>query len=105
MRRESPVTRKLLIAVRVSPRGSRSEIIGVKDGRLRIKTTAPPADGNANKDVIRQLAKAFKVPPSRVTLKKGATGRNKTFLIDSPQVVPDWVRQVVPGGGPPGPGD
>jgi len=104
MHHELPLTRKLLIAVRVSPRGSRSEIIGVKEGRLRIKTTAPPADGNANKDVIRQLAKAFKVPPSRVTLKKGATGRLKTFLIDSPRVIPDWVRQVVPGGGPPGPG-
>jgi uncharacterized protein (TIGR00251 family) len=103
MHRELPVTQKLMIAVRVSPRGSRSEIIGVKDGRLRIKTTAPPTDGNANKDVIRQLAKAFAVPPSRVTLKKGATGCNKTFLIDTPQVVPDWVRQVVRGGGPPEP--
>jgi len=99
------LTHKLIIAIRVSPRGSRSEILGVKDGRLRIKTTAPPTDGRANKDVIRQLAKLFKVPPSRVTLKKGATGRNKTFLIDAPQVMPDWVGQMSPGGSWPSPGD
>ena len=81
--------------MRVSARGSRSEIIGVKDGHLRIKTTAPTADGRANKDVIRQLAKAFGVAPSGVTLRKGATGRDKTFLIDSPRAVPDWVGEML----------
>jgi len=54
----------VVIAIRVQPRGSRSEIQGVKDGRLRIKTTAPPADGKANQDVIRRLAKEFGVPLS-----------------------------------------
>ena len=92
-----PETREIVIAVRVSARGSRSEILGVKDGRLRIKTTAPPADGRANKDVIRQLARAFSVAPSRVTLRKGATGRDKTFLIDSPRAVPDWVAEMLTG--------
>ena len=74
---------------------SRCEILGVKDGRLRIRTTAPPTDGRANKDVIRQLAKAFKIPPSRITLKRGATGRNKTFVIESLQGVPEWVEEAV----------
>jgi uncharacterized protein (TIGR00251 family) len=83
------------MTVRVSPRSSRSEIIGVKDNRLRIKTTAAAIDGKANKDVVRQLAKAFRVPPSRVTLKRGATGRDKTFLIDAPEVVPEWVAATV----------
>lgn len=54
----------VVVAIRVQPRGSLSEIQGVEDGRLRIKTTAPPAEGKANKDVIRQLAKEFGVPPS-----------------------------------------
>ena len=73
----------------------RCEILGVKDGRLRIRTTAPPTDGRANKDVIRQLAKAFKIPPSRITLKRGATGRDKTFVIESLQGVPECVEEAV----------
>jgi uncharacterized protein (TIGR00251 family) len=89
-----PETREIVIAVRVSPRGSRSEILGVKDGNLRIKTTAPPTDGRANKDVIRQLAKVFKVPPSRVMLRKGAAARDKIFLIDAPRAIPDWAGEV-----------
>lgn len=86
----------IVIAIRVQTRGSRSEIQGVKNGRLRIETTFPPADGKANKDAIRQLARAFGVPPSRVTLKSGASQRNKTFLISEPIVLPEWLREVQP---------
>jgi len=78
----------------VQPRGSSSEILGVIDGRLKIKTTAPPADGRANKDVIRQLAKVFDVPPSRISLKSGATSRSKTFLVDRPAVFPAWLEDI-----------
>jgi uncharacterized protein (TIGR00251 family) len=84
----------LLIPVRVQPRGSRNEIMGVAHGRLRIKTTAPPADGRANIAVTRQLAKVFDVPPSRVTLKSGASSRNKTFAIIKPATFPDWLDDI-----------
>ena len=85
---------KLSIPVRVQTRGSQSAIIGVVDGRLKIKTTAPPADGRANKDVTRQLAKVFSVPPSRISLRSGASGRLKTFVVENPGVKPDWLLEL-----------
>lgn len=85
---------ELLVPVRVQPRGSRSEIVGVLDGRVKIRTTAAPSDGQANRDVIRQLANAFGVPPSRVSLKRGATSRLKTFIIDRPGRLPDWLERI-----------
>ena len=85
---------KLIIPVRVQPRGSKSEIMGVVDGHLKIKTTASPADGRANKDVIRQLARAFQVAPSRISLKSGASGRLKTFVVENPAVLPDWLAEL-----------
>jgi len=85
---------RLIIPVRVQPRSSRSEITGVTDGRLKVKTNAPPADGRANKDVGRQLAREFNVPPSRVSLKSGASGRNKTFVIENPAAIPDWLTDI-----------
>lgn len=88
---ESSVT----IAVRVHARGSRREIQGVRDGRLWVRTTAPPVGGKANKDVARQLARAFGVPPSRVSLKSGAAGRNKIFSIANPAVLPPWIAEVL----------
>ena len=84
----------LLVPVRVQPRGSRSEIVGVLDGRVKIRTTAAPADGQANRDVIRQLADAFDVPPSRVSLKRGAASRLKTFVIERPGCLPDWIKGI-----------
>jgi uncharacterized protein (TIGR00251 family) len=84
----------LILPVRVQTRGSRNEIQGVRDGRLRIKTTRAPADGEANKDVIRQLATEFGVSPSRIELKSGATQRNKTFLIADPAILPAWLSKV-----------
>ncbi len=71
--------------------------MGIADGRLKIKTTAPPTDGRANKDVTRQLAIAFNVPRSRISLRKGANSRLKTFVIDSPSIIPDWMRDLGPG--------
>lgn len=88
------MTKKLLIPVRVQPRGSKSEITGVADGRLKIKTRAAPVDGRANKDVIEQLAREFKVPPSRISLKSGSSGRLKTFVVENPVVLPDWLADI-----------
>ena len=88
--------RSLTVAVRVQARGSRSEIQGVRDGRLRIKTTAAPTDGKANKDVLRQLAKAFGVPPSRIELKSGAAKRDKLFVVTDPVKRPPWLEELRP---------
>jgi len=86
-----PDPAKILLRVRVQPRGSRNEIQGVVDGQLRIKTTASPVDGKATKEVTRQLAKAFGVAPSQVTLKKGNRSRNKVFCIERPGTIPDFL--------------
>jgi len=87
----------LTIAVRVQTRSGRSEIVGVTDRRLRIRTRAVPNDGAANKDVALQLAKAFKVPKSGVLLKSGAASRYKTFIILQPRRLPTWLDDLTGG--------
>jgi uncharacterized protein (TIGR00251 family) len=67
--------------VRVTPRASRSEIGGPNNGALRIRTTAPPTDGKANKATIKLLAKYLDVPPSSISLLRGQTSRAKQFLV------------------------
>ena len=79
---------RLLVAVRVQPRASRNAIEGVRDGRLRIRTTASPTDGKANEAVIRLLADYLGVPPSRIRLVRGMTHRNKLFVVEGPVELP-----------------
>jgi uncharacterized protein (TIGR00251 family) len=71
----------LVVSVRVTPRAKRDEIGNVVNGLLQIRTTAPPADGKANKAVIKLLAEFMGVAPSRINLLRGATGRNKQFVV------------------------
>lgn len=71
----------LVVMVRVTPRASRSEITGIRNGALQLRTTAPPADGKANKAAVRLLAQFLDVPPARVKLLRGQTSRDKQFLV------------------------
>ena len=71
------------IAVRVTPRSSRDAIEGVDDaGQLRVRVTAPPADGVANTAVIKLLAKELGVPKGAVNVAAGTTSRHKRMRID-----------------------
>lgn len=80
---------RLLLSVRVQPRASRDEIVGPHgDDALKVRITAPPVDGKANAHLIRFLAKAFRVPRSRVTLVGGDSSRSKHLSIDSPTTLP-----------------
>lgn len=78
----------VFIAVRVQPRARKNEIRGVVDGRLQLRTTAPPTDGKANAAVARAIAKLFGIPPSRVELRRGQTHRDKLFVLRGPVSLP-----------------
>jgi uncharacterized protein (TIGR00251 family) len=71
-----------VIAVRVTPRASRSIIEGWRtgaDGReeLYLRVTAEPSDGAANEAVIALLANSLKVSRSQVSIISGQTARQK----------------------------
>ncbi|PZQ95964.1 MAG: hypothetical protein DI533_17535 [Cereibacter sphaeroides] len=68
------------IVVRVTPNASREQVT-LDGSRYVIRVTCPPEDGKANKAVTRLLAKALKVPPSRLVLVRGATSRDKLFRV------------------------
>lgn len=70
------------VRVRVTP-GSREAAIGEwREGSLRVKVREPAEKGRANEAVGRLLAKALAVPAGAVTLKRGATSREKLFEIE-----------------------
>ena len=64
----SEKNRGLTFAVQIVPRASRSEIAGEYNGALRIRIAAPPVAGAANRELIRLLAKFFKLPQNAVEI-------------------------------------
>lgn len=70
------------LAVRVTPRASRNEIVEMlDDGTIKIRIAAPPADEEANTALIEFLADILGVPKSRLDIVAGASGRDKLIAV------------------------
>lgn len=79
----------LIVRVRVQPRASCNEVLGIVASQLRVRTTAAPSDGKANKAVVRLLASYFQLAPSRIRLTHGIAQRNKRFIVSRPPAIPE----------------
>jgi len=69
------------IKLKIIPKSSRNQIVGEIDGILKIKLTAPPVDGEANKKLIEFLSKEWNLPKSKIKIIKGERSKNKIIEI------------------------
>lgn len=83
----------LLLSVKVQPRASKDEFAEVLGDSLKVRITAAPVDGAANKHLIAFLAKVFKVSKSQVTLISGETGREKRLRVQAPKYWPEMFNK------------
>ena len=70
------------LAVRLVPRASRDEIVGFEGATLRVRVTAPPVEGRANRALVRLLAKRLGVPRGDVRVVAGQASRQKVVAVD-----------------------
>ena len=68
-------------SVRVLPRSSRNEVAGLAGDALKVKLTAPPVEGAANKLLVEFISEKLHVAKSRVTIVSGQSGRNKLVSV------------------------
>ena len=86
----------LAFKVRVQPKSARNEIVGLHDDALKVKLTAPPVDGAANKACVAFLAKTLGVSKSSLEIVSGHKDRNKVVSVRVPEGegAKDWVRKL-----------
>ena len=58
-----------------------SSLEQMPDGTWQAKLKAPPVDGKANAELIVLVAEHFKCPKAAVSIKAGASGRNKLVKV------------------------
>lgn len=80
MKRPEPAPSTVL-RIKVIPRSSCNQLAGIENGMVKIKLTAPPVDGKANKALCSFLADLFGKPQKAVTILNGKKGRLKTIQI------------------------
>ena len=71
----------VFLQVRVTPRSSRDEISGWRDGVLLVRLRAPPVEGQANEALRRFLARRLALRLADLEVVSGATSRTKRLRI------------------------
>ena len=69
------------LAVKVVPRSAKDEIVGWLGGALKVRVTAPPQDGRANRALEALLAAALGLKKNAVTVAAGASSARKRVTI------------------------
>ncbi len=71
----------VLLRIHVQPRASHNQVAGLQGEALKLRLSAPPVDGKANKAVLAYLAEVLNLPKSALSLKSGQQCRQKTIRI------------------------
>jgi uncharacterized protein len=70
------------LAVRVTPRASRNEIVELlDDGTIKVRIASSPSDQEANEALIGFLSEVLGVPRSRLDIVAGVAGRDKLISV------------------------
>lgn len=73
----------VLLHIYVQPKASKSKVVGLFDGCLKIAITAPPVDGKANEEVVKFLARLLNIPGRDIVIQAGAQSRRKRVLLQA----------------------
>lgn len=72
----------MILKVRVIPNAKKNQIVGKYLDMLKIKVTAPPEDGRANRSLIELIANELNKPKNKIQIIKGHTSREKVIQIE-----------------------
>jgi len=70
-----------VVRVKVLPRSSRSQIVGKEGDVYKVKLTAPPVEGKANKALKELFAGRLGIPKGNVEIISGEFARIKSVRI------------------------
>lgn len=85
----------LVLRVKVQPRSTSDDIVGVTGDALRVRLRAPPTNGKANQALLAMMAAAFSVPKRNVTIRHGHGSRIKTVDVAHPLTLPEALLGLI----------
>ena len=81
----------LVLNVRVQPRAASDAFAEILGDAIKLRITAAPVDGKANRHLIAFLARTFRVAKSNISIVSGENGRNKRIVVRQPRRLPDII--------------
>ena len=80
--RIKPCENGVRFSVLIQPQSSKNEVTGIHNDALKIRLTATPAEGIANKSFIRFFTKWLGMSASKINIVKGLSSKNKTIEVN-----------------------
>ncbi|NOR14181.1 MAG: hypothetical protein GQ544_00600 [Candidatus Aminicenantes bacterium] len=71
------------INIKVITRAKKTSVEKIGPDEYRIKVVSAPVKGKANKEVLKLLAGHLEIPPSRLTIVRGASSNHKVIKLHS----------------------
>jgi len=71
-----------MLTVKAQPRSKAPGVQETGPDSFRVRVRAAPDKGRANAEIAERLAGHLGVPPSRLTLVRGASSSHKVFRLD-----------------------
>jgi uncharacterized protein YggU (UPF0235/DUF167 family) len=72
-----------MLTVKAQPRAKAPGVEELGPDRFRVRVRAAPDRGRANAEIVERLAAHLGVPPSRLTIVRGATSSQKLFRLET----------------------
>lgn len=67
------------LLVKIIPNAKNTEVVGWEGQTLKIRLSAPPIEGKANKELLKFMAELCDCAPSEIEIVKGLSGKQKTL--------------------------
>lgn len=85
-----------ILKIKVLPGSKRNEISGFWQDMLKIKVTAQPEDGKANRACINLISDKLNIPKNKISLIKGHKSREKQINIEgvSSSSIDSKIKQI-----------
>jgi uncharacterized protein (TIGR00251 family) len=83
----------IIFSVQVVPRSSQNALVGVVNGVLKMKVTAPPVEGKANDECLNLLSASLNISKNRLSIIAGKQSRKKTILLAGVEKK-DWKQAI-----------
>lgn len=81
------------LRIKAQPSASKSEFCEVYGDAIKIRIKAPAVEGAANKELVKFLAKSFKIPKSDILFKTGQNSKIKIVEFPLNDKFQYWIEE------------
>ena len=86
---------RVTLRIKAQPAASKNALCEVYgDDAIKIRIKAPAVEGAANKELVKFLAKSFKIPKSDIVFKSGETSKIKIVEFPLTEQFEAWIKNM-----------